>query len=423
MKQLVIIADDLTGASDTGVQFVKKGYRSLVITHPTVFPPYLDNVSGENCILSINTDTRHLSADCAYQAVSRIVGAIKNPEAYHVYKKIDSTMRGHPGAELQALMDQNKYSLTLVAPAFPNIKRIVADGNLLIGGNSGGMDLDYPKDYEKICNICEAIQKEMTSVVGHIDQHVVEEGAGALLQAIEEKRKATPVIVIDAVSNHNLETIARTIKEIDGDVLVAGSAGLAEFLHLTWDLKNYSQLRNQSNILVIAGSKNPVTAKQVTLLASSFQAEKVLLDIENMIKNNREAEAARLLTSVRKQREIGGNLSIISIDPSYTIKQNKQETQKDIVLTLAKVAREMIITANIQGMIMTGGETAQNLCNEIGALGIELEAEISHGIPFGFLRGGVADGMPVVTKSGGFGDPDSLVQVVHYLNRLIKGVA
>jgi uncharacterized protein YgbK (DUF1537 family) len=51
-----------------------------------------------------------------------------------------------------------------------------------------------------------------------------------------------------------------------------------------------------------------------------------------------------------------------------------------------------------------------------GAEGIRLEAEVEPGVPFGRLLGGVGDGLAVVTKSGGFGGPDTLACVAGVLS-------
>lgn len=68
------------------------------------------------------------------------------------------------------------------------------------------------------------------------------------------------------------------------------------------------------------------------------------------------------------------------------------------------------------GLLLCGGDTALLLCRLLGAQGIRLEAEIEPGVPFGRLMGGVGDGLPVVTKSGGFGRPSTLACVAGVLS-------
>jgi uncharacterized protein YgbK (DUF1537 family) len=52
---------------------------------------------------------------------------------------------------------------------------------------------------------------------------------------------------------------------------------------------------------------------------------------------------------------------------------------------------------------------------------MRLYGEVDAGMPWGRLIGGPADGLPVVTKAGGFGGDDALVQAVSFLRGGING--
>ena len=64
--------------------------------------------------------------------------------------------------------------------------------------------------------------------------------------------------------------------------------------------------------------------------------------------------------------------------------------------------------------MLSGGDTASAICEVVGAHFIELYDEIAPGVPRGVLRGGALDGVAVVTKSGGFGVDDTLIQVADF---------
>ncbi len=70
MLKLLVIADDLTGASDTGVQFAKKGIPVLVVTGITCESTTL---STDHQVVVVNTESRHLEAAEAGQRVKRVV--------------------------------------------------------------------------------------------------------------------------------------------------------------------------------------------------------------------------------------------------------------------------------------------------------------------------------------------------------------
>jgi uncharacterized protein YgbK (DUF1537 family) len=48
------------------------------------------------------------------------------------------------------------------------------------------------------------------------------------------------------------------------------------------------------------------------------------------------------------------------------------------------------------------------LCLALGARGLQVEGEVLPGLPASRFMGGGWDGVRVVSKSGGFGDPDLL---------------
>jgi len=79
-------------------------------------------------------------------------------------------------------------------------------------------------------------------------------------------------------------------------------------------------------------------------------------------------------------------------------------------------AAELIAENKPAALVVSGGDTASLVFRAIGACTIDLHAEIVPGVPYGILRGGIFDGIPVVTKSGGFGDRDTLVNVADFFH-------
>jgi uncharacterized protein YgbK (DUF1537 family) len=75
---------------------------------------------------------------------------------------------------------------------------------------------------------------------------------------------------------------------------------------------------------------------------------------------------------------------------------------------------ELIAGAPAAALVLSGGDTASLVCAAAGVRRIELCDEIVSGVPRGILRGGEFEGTSVVTKSGGFGDRDALIQVADF---------
>ena len=103
--RLLIIADDLTGANDTGVQFAKQGIETRVVIDPAQF------IAPFDCqVLVVNTESRHLNADAAYQLVYNVAQQGLQLGIPQFYKKTDSTLRGNWARELLA-----RQAVTIVA--------------------------------------------------------------------------------------------------------------------------------------------------------------------------------------------------------------------------------------------------------------------------------------------------------------------
>src|SRR5665647_1582169 len=126
MKNLCIIADDLTGSTDTGVQFSKCGLRTLVILDHK----YLEYIESDYQIVSINSGTRDMNGKNAFDRVKEIVKTTRTQGLNLFYKKIDSTLRGHPGIEIEAMLDELGFNMAFIVPSFPSNGRTVKNGYL-----------------------------------------------------------------------------------------------------------------------------------------------------------------------------------------------------------------------------------------------------------------------------------------------------
>ena len=98
MPEIIIIADDLSGAADSGVAFTHQGYQAMVM--------WRESQSSTADVMVLSTESRHIAQVHAADKVRAIGKRLsKLSTASFFYKKIDSTLRGHPAAELFALMD------------------------------------------------------------------------------------------------------------------------------------------------------------------------------------------------------------------------------------------------------------------------------------------------------------------------------
>src|SRR5699024_12485763 len=97
MKQLLgIIADDLTGANDSGVQHIEKGINTSVYFD---IPKQQDHIDSG---IVIDTNSRAISRNEAV-AVTKQAGEVLKQAGYvTIYNKMDSTWREHIAREQKA---------------------------------------------------------------------------------------------------------------------------------------------------------------------------------------------------------------------------------------------------------------------------------------------------------------------------------
>ena len=103
MVKLLVIADDFTGALDTGVQF--KAKESLVLIYQPGDNTIREIMQKSIQVLVIDAETRHMTPQKAYETVFTIISAAMELGIRYIYKKTDSGMRGNIGSELSAFYD------------------------------------------------------------------------------------------------------------------------------------------------------------------------------------------------------------------------------------------------------------------------------------------------------------------------------
>src|SRR5437588_9559135 len=131
MPELTIIADDLTGAADCGIAFALAGLPTFVAFGKG--PP-----PGDAQVLALDTDSRAASPEEASRRVHAAAKDAWGQGARTLYKKIDSTLRGHVGEEVAAAIAAGKEAgrrpLIIAAPAFPALGRTTNGGRVFVDG-------------------------------------------------------------------------------------------------------------------------------------------------------------------------------------------------------------------------------------------------------------------------------------------------
>jgi D-threonate/D-erythronate kinase len=382
---MAVIADDLTGAADAGVQFVRAGYRTAVVFHGEVAPTAVIDA------ISFDTDSRTMPAGFAAKRIVRVARTVR--DARVVYKKLDSTLRGNVAAELSAAFGAAGRERAIVAPAFPDAGRTTIRGTQLVHGVpvDETETRDDPQTPVREAHVPTLLGEAFSSVGTLYGEELADPERVRL--ALEENE----CVVADAERDSDLEALVRAVPD-PARVLWAGSAGLAYAIGSVYPGPRAGDVGERrapaQPVLVVVGSLSGVAREQVRRLAEEYGNVSVEAVGEDAV------EAARVALS-------GGTCAVVHSP------EQKNASAEAVIGTLARVVGRLSEERLFGGLIMTGGATAVGVARRLGATGIELEGEVEAGVPVGALIG--PNPYPVVTKAGGFGGPDTLVGAVQAL--------
>ena len=399
MSHLTVIADDLTGANDTGLQFLKAGLRTIVA---------IAGPATDADVLVINTQSRVLPAE---QAGALAGMAARRHASPMLYKKMDSTARGNWGAELAAIMATTGLRLALVSPAFPAQGRSVRRSHILLHGlpleeTALARDPTFPMRDSFLPAI---LTRQGVKDIACVGLDLIETGPAALSSHL---RDAAGVVICDAESDAHLQTIALAAARLDPTPLLCGSAGLAVSLPAAfgWPARIISARPSVAGpTLILAGSRNPVTLRQIRVAEAAGIASWQIAP-SALAAAPANADFCHTVAS----HLANGRPAIVAIDAATASLPAQAEP---LAAHLAATARHIIAAGRIGAIALTGGDVADAFCQAAGVQAIRLADEILSGIPAGHLLGGELDGLSVATKAGGFGAPDALWRIACYFNQ------
>lgn len=420
VAKLGVIADDITGANDTAVQFAKHNISSFVCID------FNKTVLGEEIadVVVVDTDSRDIAPDEAYQKVTAVCQAFKDSGVKNIYKKVDSTLRGNLGAEIEAAAKVFEPELVVIAPAFPANNRITVGGYHLL--NQIPIELTEiahaPKSPVTESRVVELLRQQTKEQIGFIGLNDIISGEQAVREAIDScLKKGKRWIVFDAAQDEHLALIAKAAHSYK--VLWAGSAGLAEQLRgfFKWTHKDAEKEASaRGSVLVVAGSVSKITQQQVRSVLNLQNTQLIKISGKNLIEHNT-SEIQRCINEFQAMLSSGKDVLLASavadedvlqaVTAGKVLGMSSVEVSEQTAAALGEVVRGIGDYA-LSGMVLTGGDTAIHVCRALGAEAIKITKEITTGIPLGRLVGGKLSGLQVVTKAGAFGCEDALVLAI-----------
>jgi uncharacterized protein YgbK (DUF1537 family) len=405
MTHVLVVADDFTGACEVAAVFARPQTPVSIAVDGLMA---VDGAPPNAAVRVVNTETRHAGAEEARAKIeARLRPWLEGPEAI-LYKKIDSTLRGPVAAETEALRCASGCAGVLVAPALPAEGRTTVAARQLLWGvpledAAAGQD---PVGAAATSHIPTLLRRQAGVSVGTIGMETVERGAGALTEALRWSFSQNGYCVVDAATEQHLAVIARSAQDLPKKVLLVGTAGLAR--HLAKSLRPAADTDakapppktvGSAGILILCGSMNPVNREQLDVLKEWETVHTITLTATAGFAASQERAAAHLATAhLALQSPAGRAETGVFAD------------------AIAQYARRLITATKPRCIFVTGGETAYRTLRALSASEIVIQGEVAPGLPFGFVQGGSADRLPIITKAGGFGGKNALLHVVRHLS-------
>ncbi|MDI9547525.1 MAG: four-carbon acid sugar kinase family protein [Chloroflexota bacterium] len=398
--RLLVLADDLTGAADCAARCFAAGLPAqIVLVEADALPDTLG--SGATCI---SADSRHLSAAAAGGRVTAIMARLAGAQGVRWYKKIDSTLRGNIGAELDAMLDslaESGRALTaVVSPAFPAQRRGVEDGYLVHAGTA-----------PRTVHLPTLLQQQSRRPATYVGLQMVRGQPDALAAHMRRLRQdGAQMLAVDALTDEDLAAICAAATLGLNDVLFCGSAGLVSVL--ARDMAQEGELRRDGDPgLAIPPKRGPVV---VAVGSGSVMAHAQIARLRN-VHGCVAVEAGGTASVVDSAASLDARVLLFHLPRPNDSTQFEGPEARAMADRLAQCVVEALHGSGANRLVLVGGDTAMQVLARLGVARLEVRGEIQPGMPL--VTGDDAGGFArvVVLKAGNHGTEESLVEIVRAL--------
>ncbi len=393
MIRLFVVADDFTGALDTGVQLASFGASTKVVAGLDLAA--IDPADDAQ-VLVVDAETRHLAPKAAYDTVYHLVRWAVEQGVQCVYKKTDSALRGNIGAELAAALEASGRQAIHFVPAFPQMDRVTEGGVHYIEGvpvaqSPLGADPFEPVHTSHVAQIIRAQTALPCTVL-----------TGAIPCGPQQG-----ILVYDAQTNSDLAAIAEALAQRGETKLLAGCAGFASMLPRMLQLACQEPLPAAigDNLLVACGSINPVSLAQCEEAQAQGAPRFSLTPAQKLSAGwALSAEAGSLLDDVA-QASRHSPLVVLDTGGADNEQENAAQQEKNrvqVLTTLGSLLKQLLDRSCDSTIFIMGGDSLLGLMHQLGVSAISPLCEVAPGVVLSqFTYGGRV--WNLISKSGSFG--------------------
>lgn len=392
MKKILLLADDFTGANDSGIKVVERGYKVSISVD--------NNYDSESQITIIDSETRNLSQDEAYDTLDDIVSKIDKLNDYMIiYKKVDSTLRGNIKKEYEAIIKHLNPKYIIFAPAHPDLKRTTRQGIQYVGENRV-LESEFAEDPQK-----PVLDDDIKTLLSHDYTH----------HNIDEIR--SKIIIEPGVNTFDCETyddlllVSRESLKIKDRVLYIGSAGLFDSL--------FDELIIKKPAVAIVGSVSSKNRKAVEY-CEKMGVPVIDITLKDQIQNNTKEKMSLAVSYLNENKDV---IIITSKNRDEYLKSmdflDENGLNPDLVLSelIKEISDTIVARTDISGVFTTGGTTSVEFLKSIKAKSTDLIDEIEDGVIMSKING-IDKNLFLVTKAGAFGDKKTIYNALGEIRRI-----
>lgn len=401
---LLVVADDLTGANDTGVMFAEKGYSTILkinrqLLNQTDF--------SQADVFTVSTDTRASRENAAEITFSAIQAASGISQ---LYLKIDSTMRGSVQYQIDGALKawKTRYpnAKAIICSAYPEMGRTIEKGILYVNGIPV---TDTPSGKDVICPVTSSIMTDLLPNAEQVSFSTEQE----LLQKVQSSNLEQ--IVVDAKTGNDLEIIARVIERLGKSVIPVGSAGLANKLKLqTLPSSNNKRALTHGRSLILVTSIHETSQNQVDEYIAHNGGDSIVFNPSPLQLLNHKISAKALREQLKALITFSESDVIIRANPTKVVSAENDINM--IARTLAKDLAELSLYClnhkHFDHLILFGGDGAATLLEQMNVTEMKLLYSIVPGVPVCQIQNSQYENLTVMTKSGGFGNNHLLSDIM-----------
>lgn len=435
---VLVIADDFTGANDAGSGLARAGARVNVLFNA--------RQAQDADVRVINTDSRAVSAGLAARLTTAAIHSHADIAASGwVFKKMDSTLRGNPGAEIEAALLASGAPAALIVPAVPKLGRTTRNGCCFINEQllTTTEYASDPKTPVTQASVLLRLKEQSSLPVGLIPLSAVREEnlPGRMRSAMAEGQL---LIVVDAQTDDDLQRIMRAASQLAQRPLLAGAAGLSDALGsllAETDRAGLCPTDNENNgpdkagattghgsaspvrpVLAVVGSMSEIAQHQIARLQQHMPLCLIDVDITQLFTGWQDADkwlqtARQALLQgrhcvIRTCQQADQRQAITALCERYAL--SRQQLGESICLFLAELTNNILSETAPAGLYLSGGDVAIAVAHKLGAQGFHIAGQVAGCVPYGHLLAYKND-LLVLTKAGGFGDDNTLVEVFRFI--------